>query len=140
MILFTPKKLKYKKYQKRMVCKIKGEVPETQLIYGNFGLKALENFLMTPEQIESCRRVIKKHLTNRNQGFVKMNIFTTFPLTAKPLAVRMGKGKGNIAKWVCPVKAGRILFELRNIKSTLGQRVCLAVKAKIPVKTRIINI
>ncbi len=41
-------------------------------------------------------------------------------ITSKPSEVRMGKGKGKISDYVCPVKQGNILFEIRECKKRIG--------------------
>ena len=41
-------------------------------------------------------------------------------ITSKPSEVRMGKGKGKISDYVCPVKQGNILFEIRECKKGVG--------------------
>jgi len=54
----------------------------------------------------------------------------------------MGKGKGNIMDWVCAIKAGKILFEIKliNIKDNFlsekkAKEVLLLGSAKLPLKT-----
>jgi ribosomal protein L16/L10AE len=60
--------------------------------------------------------------------------------TKKPLEVRMGKGKGNHADWICPIKIGQILIEFSfkslNFFSILNLlRKCLK---RLPVKSNVI--
>lgn len=44
------------------------------------------------KQIEACRRTIKRGLSKQDNLWIK--IFTNIPVTKKPSASRMGKGKG----------------------------------------------
>lgn len=41
-------------------------------------------------------------------------IYTTNPVTAKPLEVRMGKGKGSIDHYVSRVRPNTVILEVRN--------------------------
>jgi len=89
-----PSNLKYKKNQK----------PTSSLLYlldnktfyavkGNFLIKSTENAKLTYNQLESCRKSIKRKI--RRQGHILIRLFTNISRTKKPLASRMGKGKGN---------------------------------------------
>jgi large subunit ribosomal protein L16 len=44
------------------------------------------------KQIEACRRTIKRGL--KKNGYLYIRVFTGLPITKKPIATRMGKGKG----------------------------------------------
>jgi large subunit ribosomal protein L16 len=91
-----PNNLKYKKYHKindsflTLVDK-----KNFYLIKGQFGIQAVESGKLTFKHIESCRRTIKRGL--KKQGEIYIRIFTSIPVTKKPIAVRMGKGKGGIS-------------------------------------------
>jgi large subunit ribosomal protein L16 len=88
-----PSRLKYKKYHKPSSSTLylfeqKNVIP----LKGFLGLKALENKKITYNQLEACRKTIRRML--RKDGLVFLKIFTYHSLTKKPLASRMGKGKG----------------------------------------------
>jgi large subunit ribosomal protein L16 len=61
-------------------------------IKGQLALKSLENKRVTYNQLEACRKSIKRML--KKNGLVSIRIFTYHSITKKPLASRMGKGKG----------------------------------------------
>ena len=68
--MFIPKRLKYKKLQKRKIKGAEFKIKATTLQFGNFGLQALENGRINPKQIEAARRVMYvKRLVWRNYGF-----------------------------------------------------------------------
>jgi len=56
----------------------------------------------------------------------------------------MGKGKGNIVDWVCAIKSGKILFEIKSINKIKdnfltekkAKEVLLLGGAKLPIKTK----
>ena len=136
---FIPRKLKFRKYQRRLLKNCSGRSLNCTLSYGSYGLKTLEYFLMTPAQMETCRRVIKQYV-RRKRGVLKLNVFATVPFTGKPLEVRMGKGKGNIEGWVCPVQKGSILFELRRVNLKLAQKILYPLRFKLPVKLAFVSL
>lgn len=89
-----PSRLKYKKYHKPsssnlFILEQKNVIP----IKGHLALKAIENGKITYNQLEACRKSIKRMI--KKDGLVFLRIFTYHSLTKKPLATRMGKGKGS---------------------------------------------
>ncbi len=61
--------------------------------YGSFGLQSLEAGKLNLKQIEAGRKSIRRNV--KKTGTVFIRVFTGKSVTAKPLATRMGKGKGN---------------------------------------------
>ena len=51
----------------------------------------------------------------------------------------MGKGKGSINHWVCPVKKGQILFELHGIPAQLAAQAVQLAQQKLCLKTQFIK-
>lgn len=51
----------------------------------------------------------------------------------------MGKGKGNIKYWVCPVKKGQILFEIDGVLPNVASNVLKIAGNKLPVNIAIIE-
>ncbi|GIR88094.1 MAG: hypothetical protein CM15mP86_15530 [Gammaproteobacteria bacterium] len=49
-------------------------------------------------------------------------MFPDKPITKKPLEVRQGKGKGNVEYWVCPIKPGKILYEMEGVDEDLAKK------------------
>lgn len=134
-----PSNLKYKKYHKindSFLTLL--DKKNFFLIKGQFGIQSLEAGKLTFKNIESCRRTIKRGL--RKKGDIFIRVFTSIPVTKKPIAVRMGKGKGNISFWIAPIRKGQVLFEVdgvfsKNIYSTLKKAI-----SKLPLKTRILKL
>ena len=50
-----------------------------------------------------------------------IRVFPDKPITKKPLEVRQGKGKGNVEYWVCPIKPGKILYEMEGVDEDLAK-------------------
>ncbi len=59
-------------------------------------------------------------------------------MTAKPIEVRMGKGKGSVDRWVCKVKPGRVMFEIDGVADDIAREALRLAAMKLPVKTRVV--
>lgn len=136
-----PSRLKYKKYHKPSLSNLTLFEQKTVLPKkGLLALKSLENKRITYNQLEACRKSIKRIL--KKKGLVFLNIFTYHSITKKPLASRMGKGKGTHSVWLAPIKKGQIICEiiiffLENNK--LGEKALKSGGSKLPFKTSIIS-
>ena len=132
--MLQPKRTKFRKIHKG---RIHGEAKGgTELNFGSFGLKATEPERVTARQIEAARRAITRFM--KRQGRVWIRIFPDTPVTAKPIEVRMGKGKGSIDRWVCKVKPGRVMFEIDGVSEEIAREALRLGAMKLPVKTRTI--
>jgi large subunit ribosomal protein L16 len=133
--MLMPKKVKYRKQQRgRLDGKAKGG---WYLAFGDYGLKALESAWITSNQIEACRVAITRAL--KKGGKLWIRIFPDKPVTARPPETRMGKGKGNVEKWVAVVKRGKILFEIAGAKEEDALEALRIAQYKLPIKTRIVK-
>lgn len=131
-----PSRLKFKKYHKvnKSFMHLK-EVKSVFSKYGSYFIRSLEYGKLCFPEIEACRKSLKRVL--KKEGFVILRIFTYISETKKPLASRMGKGKGNHSKWLCPVRRGQTLFEISCLSDTLAERALYGAKTKLSVKTAI---
>ena len=133
--MLSPKKFKHRKQHKgRIHGNAKGG---STLAFGAYGLKALTPDRVTARQIEAARRAITRHI--KRQGKVWIRIFPDVPVTAKPLEVRQGKGKGSPEYWAARVKPGRIMFELDGVSREVAQEAFALAAMKLPVKTRFVT-
>jgi large subunit ribosomal protein L16 len=107
------------------------------LAFGQFGLKALEPERVTARQIEATRRAITREM--KRQGKVWIRVFPDVPVSAKPIEVRMGKGKGSVDRWVSRVAPGRILFEIDGVPEDIAREALRLGAAKLPIKTKIVK-
>jgi len=128
--------MKFKKYFK---IKYKNNnIYERDLIhFGNFGLKSLGNCNLTSEQLTSSLKAIKRVIKKKNFLIIKALPF--WMLTRKPRDVRMGRGKGSPAIKVYPLKAGKIIFEFKDVNETLLLRALKSSSLRLPVPTKIIK-
>jgi len=133
--MLAPKKFKHRKQHKgRIHGNAKGGY---SLAFGAYGLKALSPDRVTARQIEAARRAITRHI--KRQGKVWIRIFPDVPVTAKPLEVRQGKGKGSPEYWAARVKPGRIMFELDGVPADVAREALALAAMKLPVKTKFVT-
>ncbi|MET4102852.1 large subunit ribosomal protein L16 [Roseovarius sp. MBR-78] len=132
--MLQPKRTKFRKQFKG---RIKGEAKGgSDLNFGSFGLKATEPERVTARQIEAARRAMTRHM--KRQGRVWIRIFPDVPVSAKPIEVRMGKGKGSVDRWVCKVKPGRVMFEIDGVGEAVAVEALRLAAMKLPIKTRVV--
>ena len=109
--MLQPKRTKFRKQHKgRIHGNAKGG---SEINFGSYGLKAIEPDRVNARQIEAARRALTRHM--KRQGRVWIRIFPDVPVTAKPIEVRMGKGKGSVDRWVAKIKPGRVMFEVDGV-------------------------
>ncbi|MFQ3598072.1 MAG: 50S ribosomal protein L16 [Chloroherpetonaceae bacterium] len=133
--MLMPKRVKYRKTQRG---KMKGnETRGTNVDFGSFGLKALEQAWITSRQIEAARVAMNRFM--KRDGKVWIRIFPDKPVTKKPAETRMGSGKGAPEFWVAVVKPGRIMFEADGIPKATAEEAFRLAAAKLPIKTKFVT-
>lgn len=133
-MLFQPKKTKYKKNRKGKIPKL--NFNSNNLTFGNLGLKAIESGSISSRQLEAARQAINRKI--KRKGKIWIRVFPSIPVTSKPVAVRMGKGKGSVSHWVAKVGSGTILFEICGISKFIAKSALNTGSAKLPLKTKIV--
>lgn len=107
-------------------------------LYGQYGLQSLHFGKLTFKQIEACRRTIKRGL--KKTGFLSLRVFTGIPVTKKPIATRMGKGKGSISHWIAIIKKGQIFFEIGGVTHNIAKDILKKCSNQLPFKTKLVKI
>jgi large subunit ribosomal protein L16 len=132
--MLQPKRTKFRKQFKG---RIRGEAKGgSDLNFGGYGLKAAEPERITARQIEAARRAMTRHM--KRQGRVWIRIFPDVPVTAKPIEVRMGKGKGSVDFWAAKIKPGRVMFEIDGVNEEIAREALRLAAMKLPIKTRVV--
>ena len=108
-----------------------------RIIYGDFGLVALEPSWITSNQIEAARIAMTRYI--KRGGNVWIKIFPDKPVTAKPAETRMGSGKGAPEYWVAVVKPGRVMFELNGVSEPVAREALRLAMHKLPIKCKIFS-
>jgi|SRR5581483_11985851 len=133
--MLMPRKVKHRKTQRgRTKGPSKGG---NHVVFGDFGIQALEPGWVTARQIEAARIAMTRHI--KRGGKVWINIFPDKPVTEKPAETRMGSGKGNPERWVAVVRPGRILFELAYPNPDIAHAALERAIQKLPIKARVVH-
>lgn len=131
--MLQPKRQKFRKQQKGRVKGVAGR--GNRLSFGSYGLKAQNSNWITSRQIEAARIAMNRYM--KREGKVWVRIFPDKPISSKPAEVRMGKGKGDVDRYVSVVHAGRIMFEIDGVRQDVAEEALRLAAQKLPVKTKI---
>lgn len=133
--MLQPKRTKYRKQQKG---RNQGVATRGNTVaFGQFGLKATTRGPLTARQIEAGRRAITRYV--RRGGKIWIRVFPDTPVTAKPIEVRMGSGKGNVDHWVVKVQPGRVLYEIEGVNEETAREAFRLAAAKLPLQTTFVE-
>jgi len=132
--MLMPKRVKWRKQQRGHMRGL--ALRGAELLYGEYGLQALEPGWVTARQIEAARRALVRQMKRR--GKVWIRIFPDKPYTQKPPETRMGKGKGNVEYWVSVVRPGRIMFEVGGLTGDIAVEALHQASYKLAIKTKVV--
>ena len=133
--MLEPRKTKYRKQHKGTGGGKSGR--GTQLNLGQYGLKAIEDGVMSARQIEAVRQVLSR--STKKAGKLWIRVFPDRPVTFKGTEVPMGGGKGDVIGYEVPVKTGKILFELEGIGRVEAKEAFRIASHKLGIKTKFIS-
>ncbi len=130
-----PKRVKFRKSQRG---KMKGNATRGNTVaFGEFGLQTLSASWISAKQIEAGR-VAASHFLRR-EGRLFIRIFPHKPISAKPLEVRMGSGKGEPEFWAAVAKPGTVMFEVSGVDALTAKKCLARVAHKMPVRCRFVE-
>ena len=133
--MLTPKRAKYRKQFRGTM---KGNATRgINVVFGEYGLKALSSAWLSSRQIEAGRRVLTRY--TQKGGSVWIRVFPDKPVTDKPSEARMGGGKGDVAEYVAVIKPGRIIFEMGGITREAAKEAIEMASAKLPFKAKFVK-
>ena len=133
--MLLPKKVKYRRVHRGRRRGLSRAQTEVQ--FGDYGIKSLEAGWVTNRQIEAARIAMTRKI--KRGGKVWINVFPDKSVTAKPAETRMGSGKGSPEHWVAVVKPGRVMFELAGVPEPLAREALQLASQKLSVKTKIVK-
>ena len=130
--MLMPKRIKFRKSQRGHM---KGDATRgNRVVFGDFGLQAMEHHWISARQIEAGRIAASHFL--RGEGKVWIRVFPHKPISGKPLETRMGKGKGDTDFWAAVVRPGTVLYEVGGIPEDVARQVLNRMAHKMPIKCR----
>ena len=134
-MLLRPRQTKFTKYMRNKLPKSNNHFRPLQ--FGRFGLVAKESGFISARSLEACRMAMNRHL--KRKGKIWICVFPDFPMCAKPIESRMGKGKGSVEYWACRVKPGRIMFEVDGVNVDDARKAMTLAAAKLPIKCKFVE-
>jgi large subunit ribosomal protein L16 len=132
--MLLPKRTKFRRQHR---ANLKGTSKANTIVFGEYGLQALEPIWLTSRQIEAARRSITRYV--RRTGKIWIRIFPDRSITERAAESRMGSGKGTVEYWVAVVKPGAILFEINGLNKEMAYKVLRLAAYKLPIKTKVIE-
>lgn len=130
-----PRRIKHRKVQRG---RIKGNASRgNRVVFGDFGLQALEPALLKAQTIEAGRIAAQQYVRGAG-GRLFIRVFPHRSVTSRPLETRMGKGKGEPEHWVANIRPGTVLYELGAVTEQQA-KICFARLAhKMPMRVRMV--
>ena len=133
--MLSPRKVKHRKQHKG---RMRGKAQRgSQIAFGDYALKAVGCGRMTAQQIESARIAINRKV--KRGGKMWIRVFPAKSITKKPAETRMGKGKGSPEYWVCVIRPGKILYELKGVPEDIAKEALRLAGYKLPFPTKVIT-
>jgi large subunit ribosomal protein L16 len=132
--MLLPKRTKFRRLHRG---RLKGTATKSNtVVFGDFGIQALEPIWLTSRQIEATRRSITRYV--RRSGKIWIRVFPDKPITERAAESRMGSGKGTVSYWIAVIKPGHILFEITGLEKEAAYKVLKTASHKLPIKTKIV--
>ena len=130
-----PKRVKFRKWQRM---RIRGKATRGNRVqFGDFGLMSLDRGWLTAQQIEAGR-IAGNHFLAQ-EGKIWIRVFPHRSITSTPAETRMGKGKGEVDKWVAVVKPGTIIYEIGGAPEDFARQALNRMAHKLPVLCRMVK-
>ncbi len=127
--MLSPKRTKFRKMQKGSN---RGLAQRGSAVsFGDFGRRAADPGRITARQIEAARMAITRHV--KRSGKLWIRVFPHRPVTAKPLEVRMGGGKGGVEEWAADILPGRVMYEISGIDEKTAREAFRLAGHKLPI-------
>ena len=133
--MLMPKRTKYRRPH-RLSYEGKSKAG-TEVVFGDYGLVALEGGYVSSNQIEAARVAMTRYMNRGGKVWIK--IFPQMARTKKPLEVRMGSGKGAPEGWVAVVQKGRVMFEIGGVDEATAREALRLGQNKLPIKAKFVK-
>ena len=138
--LRIPNRTKFKKYNRQYCYKymhIKSPTTANPKGY-SYTIRAQESAFLPISLIETCFKALSKSIKIKSRRKKRSRIRGAFnidkPVSGKYVGVRMGKGKGAIRHWGCPIRKGQLLFTIKKkvrIKAAMNGLKQVAIRLPI---------
>ena len=160
--MLSPKKTKFRKFHRRLPSvrhrkskkltwhkpaklgsrrtnhEIRGplQVEKHRLVFGDCGIRATQFGRFNMRCVEAARRAMRRYV--QRTGRIYIRVFPQIGMSAKPLEMRMGKGKGPHKEWILFIKPGQVLFEFVGVPLQTAEAASVLGRAKLPIESQFI--
>jgi large subunit ribosomal protein L16 len=135
---WQPKRTKFKRLHKGVVQKCQYKSSAVQLRQGVIGLRVLKSGRLTAKQLEQTRRKMITVRKKKEKQKIWFRCIPDVPVTAKPLGIRMGKGKGGIKYWISRLSAGKAIMQMNHMTQRRAIKALLLAKKMLPIPTKVL--
>ena len=133
--MLLPKRTKFRRVHRG---RLKGVATKSNtVVFGDFGIQALEPVWLTSRQIEATRRSITRYV--RRTGKIWIRVFPDKPITERAAESRMGSGKGTPEYWVAVVKPGTLLYELSDVEEHVAKNALMSAAKKLSMRCAFVS-
>jgi large subunit ribosomal protein L16 len=118
--------------------RLKGvKVNRKKLYFGFYGLVSVETGRIDSKVFKSLTDIVKRKVKIK-KGKFWFYLNMTIPVSQSPIGTRMGKGKGNISKYISFVRKGQTVLELNVSNKKDALEILKIASSKLPIKTKIV--
>jgi len=118
--------------------RLKGiKINRKKLYFGSYGLVSLETSRVSSQVFKSLIDIVKRKIKSK-KGKFWLYLNDSVPVSQIPIGTRMGKGKGNVSKYVAFVRQGQTVCELNLNNSKDAFHILKIASSKLPIKTKIV--
>lgn len=133
MYVLNNKNTKLRKFRLKGI-----KINKKKLYFGSYGLIALETGRIDSNVFKSFTAIMKQKVKlHRGKTWFYLN--NSIPVTQIPVGTRMGKGKGNISKFISFVRKGQIICEISLSDSKVAFDILKIAASKLPIKAKIVT-
>jgi large subunit ribosomal protein L16 len=129
---------KPQKHRKQFRGKMRGlATANTEVSFGDYGIKAVERGWINAREIEAARRAIVGY--TKRKGKVWTKIYPYKPFTQKPNNSKMLGGKGDVEGYVAVIKPGVVMFEIGGVTEEIALEALRLGANKLSLLTKLVK-
>jgi len=106
-------RLNFKKLKKGRIRKLEFLKSRLKIVFGTQALRVLSSGRIFAPHLETVRRILFRKAGRRLRFWNRSTL--VYYLTAKSIAIRMGRGKGNLVHVISRISGGAVLVEFSGL-------------------------
>lgn len=126
-----------RKYKREFRGKFGSTTKGSSIAFGEYALKAVGTGELRENQLKAATECLRRVIKDKGKLYCRLD--ANIPVTAKPVKVKMGGGKGRFDHYSAFVRSGKIIMEVSGISQTIARRALYIAASKLPIKTAIVT-